>query len=138
MRQRPGGITLLAVIFIGLAILSLIWSVLVFGFGGLSWTTGLLFGAQGFRAFGGSSFWSGLWGMVTAIVQLIVAIGLLGLRRWAWFLALIAVGLTVITGLFGLFGGGFGAFFCGLLGLIIPIGILIYLLRPHVRLAFRA
>ena len=83
MRQRPGGITILAIIFIILAIFSFLWSVLVFGAGSLSWATGALFGAEGWRSFGGSSVWSGLLGGATAIVQLVVAFGLLGLKRWA-------------------------------------------------------
>jgi hypothetical protein len=134
--QRPGGITILALVYLFLAVLSIIWSLLVFGVGGFSWLTGTLFGAEGWQSFGSSSTWSATLSIIAAVVQLIVAFGLLGLKRWAWYLALVAIGLTVVTGLLGLFGGGLGAFICGGIGLVIPIGILIYLIMPNVRSVF--
>ncbi len=36
----------------------------------------------------------------------------------------------------GMFSGGFFVFCCGAFGLLIPGGIVFYLLRPHVRAAF--
>jgi uncharacterized membrane protein (DUF2068 family) len=75
-------------------------------------------------------------GIITALVQIVVAIGLLSIKRWAWFLALVSVALTVVQGIVGIFGGGPFAFMCGILGLAIPVGILIYLLRPGIRQAF--
>jgi hypothetical protein len=42
----------------------------------------------------------------------------------------------VIGGVLGMFSGGLWTLCCGLFGLIIPAGILIYLLRPEVRKAF--
>ena len=45
MQQRPTGITILGLIYLGLGILSLLWSLFVFGFGGLTTTVGALFGA---------------------------------------------------------------------------------------------
>jgi hypothetical protein len=41
-----------------------------------------------------------------------------------------------VQGIVGIFGGGPFAFMCGILGLAIPVGILIYLLRPGIRQAF--
>lgn len=134
--KRPTGITIIAIVYIVLAILSLLWSGLVFGVGGLGSLFGGLFGADNVAAFGTSSAWSGFLGIITAIVQIIVAIGLLSMKRWAWFLALVSVALTVVQGLVGIFGGGPFAFMCGLLGLAIPLGILIYLLLPGIRRAF--
>ena len=134
--KRPTGITIIAVAYILLAILSLLWSGLVFGVGGLSSLFGGLFGADNVAAFGTSSAWSGFLGIITAIVQIVVAIGLLSMKRWAWFLALASVALTVVQGLVGIFGGGPFAFMCGILGLAIPLGILIYLLLPGIRRAF--
>lgn len=136
-QQRPTGITIIAVISLILAGLSILWSLLVLGFGGLTGLTGSLFNAEQLAAFGGSAFVSGGLGILTAILQVIVAFGLLGLKRWAWVLALIAYGVTVIQGVAGLFGGGLGAICCGGLGLIVPVGVLIYLLRGNVRAAFR-
>jgi len=134
--RRPTGITIIAVLYIVLAVLSLLWSGLVFGVGGLSSLFGGLFGADNMAAFGTSSAWSGFLGILTALVQIVVAIGLLSLKRWAWLLALVSVALTVVQGIVGIFGGGPFAFMCGILGLAIPAGILIYLLLPGTRRVF--
>jgi hypothetical protein len=134
--KRPTGITIIAIVYIVLVILSLLWSGLVFGVGGLSSLFGGLVGAERVAAFGASSGWAGFLGIVTAIVQFVVAIGLLSMKKWAWILALIGVGLTVVQGVIGLFAGGPFGFMCGGLGLIIPVIILIYLLRPAIRSAF--
>jgi hypothetical protein len=136
MQQRPTGITLLALIYIALAILSLLWSLFVFGFGGVTATFGTLFGAQNVATSGVNNVASGTLGILTAVVELIVAFGLWKLRPWAWLLAIAALGLNVIGGVLGMFSGGLWTLCCGLFGLIIPAGILIYLLRPEVRKAF--
>jgi hypothetical protein len=136
MKKRPAGLTIIAVLFIILGVLSLLWSGLVFGVGGMTSMVGSLFGADAMASFGGSNVWSGMFGMVTAVIQIIVAVGLLMLNRWAWYLALIAVGLTVAQGIIGIFGGGLFAFICGGIGLIIPVFILFYLLRSHIREVF--
>ena len=134
--KRPTGITIIAILYMVLAILSLLWSGLVFGVGGLSSLFGGLVGAESVAAFGVSSGWAGFLGIVTAVVQFVVAFGLLAMKKWAWILALIGVGLTVVQGVVSLFAGGPFGFMCGGLGLIIPIIILIYLLRPTIRGAF--
>jgi len=136
MQQRPTGITILALIYILLAILSLLWSLTVFGFGGLTATFGSLFGAESVATTGVNSVVSGTLGIITAIVELIVAIGLWKLRPWAWLLAIVAVGLNVVGGALGMFSGGLWTFCCGLFGLIIPVAILVYLFRPDVKRAF--
>jgi hypothetical protein len=81
--RRPTGITIIAVLYIVLAVLSLLWSGLVFSVGGLSSQFGGLFGADHVAAFGTSSAWSGFLGILVALVQIVVAIGLLSLKRWA-------------------------------------------------------
>jgi hypothetical protein len=134
--KRPTLITVIAVLFILLAILSLLWSGLVFGVGGLSALVGNLFGAQAIKDFGASSGWSGFVGIVAAGVQIAVGVGLLYMKRWSWFLALVAVALTVVQGIAGMFSGGPFALMCGLMGLAIPAAILIYLLLPGTRKAF--
>ena len=136
MENRPLGVSILAVAYIILAILSLLWSGLVFGVGGLSSLFGGLFGAESVAAFGVSSGWSGFLGIIVAIAQFVVAFGLLAMKKWAWILALIGVALTVIEGFIGLFAGGPFGFMCGSLGLIIPVIILVYLLLNSTRQAF--
>jgi hypothetical protein len=134
--SRPRGITVIAILFIVLAVLSLLWSGLIFGVGGLSTLVGNLFGAESIMAFGASKGWSGFTGILAAAVQFAVGVGLILMKKWAWFLSLVAVGLTILVGVAGMFGGGPFALMCGLLGLAIPAGILIYLVMPKVRQAF--
>lgn len=135
-KGRPLGITLIAIASLVLAGLSLLWSLLVLGFGGVSGLTGSLFGAENIAALGGNAVISGVLGIGVAVLQVIVAFGLLGLKKWAWILTLIAYGLTVLQGVFGLFSGGLAALCCGGLGLLLPVVIFIYLLRPNIRAAF--
>ena len=136
MNVRPVGISIIAAAYILLAILSLVWSGIVFGVGGLTSLFGGLFGAESMAAFGASSGWSGFVGILAAFLQFVIAFGLLAMKRWAWFLALIGVVITVIQGLIGVFGGGPFAFMCGILGLFIPVAILVYLLLNSTRQAF--
>jgi hypothetical protein len=134
--SRPRGITVIAILFVALAILSLLWSGLVFGVGGLSAVVGSLFGAESIKAFGTSSGWSGFLGIIVAAVHIAVGVGLILMKKWAWYLALVAVGLTVIEGVAGMFSGGPFALMCGFLGLLIPAGILVYMITSKVRQAF--
>ena len=79
--NRPTGITLIAILFIALAILSLLWSGLVFGVGGLSAMVGNLFGAESIQAFGTSSGWSGFLGIMLAAVHIAVGVGLILMKK---------------------------------------------------------
>lgn len=137
MNQRPCGITALGLVYLILGVLSLLWSLIVFGFGGVSWLTGSLFGANVMASSGGANVWAGALGILAAIVQVAAGIGLLALRPWAWVLALIAVAVTVIQGIIGMFSGGLAAFCCGGFGVLLPIAILAYLLSPGIRATFR-
>ena len=135
--RRPVGVAVVAALFYFLGILSLLWSLLVFGVGGFSSFFGSLLGAEQMAAFGDATAWSGFLGLFSAALQIAVGFGLLGMKKWAWFVALIAVGLTVLQGIVGIFTGGLYAFMCGILTVMIPIAILIYLLLPSTRRAFR-
>jgi hypothetical protein len=138
MKERPIGISILAAAYIILALISLIWSLLVFGVGGVTSLFGGLFGAENVTALGLSSGWAGFVGIIVAIVQFAVAFGLLAMKKWAWVLALVGVVVTVIEGIIGMFSGGPFGLMCGGLGLIIPAIILVYLLLPGTRQAFEA
>ena len=133
---RPTGVTLLGIAFILLGLLSLFWSLLVFGFGAATGVVGTLFGDGVLATVGGAQTIQGIIGIIAAVIDLVVAYGLLALKRWAWLLALIGVGVNVVSGVLGLFSGGFVAICCGVIGLIIPAGIVFYLLQPEVRQAF--
>ena len=136
MERKPLGVIVIAVFYIILAILSLLWSMLVFGVGGLTSLFAGLFGAEIVAAFGRSSGWTGFLGIIVAVVQLVVAFGLLATKKWAWILALVGVALTVAQGMAGLFTGGPFGLMCGMLGLIVPVIILVYLLLPKTRDVF--
>ena len=136
MKERPAGVTIIVILYFILGFLSLLWSALVLGIGGLSSLFGNLFTAEGLLSFGAETAWTGYLGLFAAVVQIVVAFGLLGMLRWAYVLALIGVGITIVQGLVGMFGGGMFGFMCGSIGLIIPIIILVYLLRPAIRKAF--
>lgn len=136
MEERPAGITLIVTLYFILGGLSLLWSGLVFGWGGLNSVFGSLFGAGQVLAYGEAIAWSGFLGLISAVVQIVVAFGLLGMKKWAWILALIGIALTVIQGVVGMFGGGAFAIMCGSIGLLLPVIILVYLLRPNIRHAF--
>ena len=136
MKERPAGITVIVALYIALGIFSLVWGGLVLGIGGLSALFGSLFGVQNMTSFGSASAWTGYFGIVTALVQIVVAFGLLAMKKWAWILALVGLALTVILGVIGMFVGGVFAFICGSLGLILPVIILIYLVSTNTRKAF--
>ena len=136
MNERPTGITVMFVAYLILGIISLIWSGLILGIGGITALFGTLFGADNMASFGGASAWTGYVGILTAILQIVVAFGLAGMKKWAWVLAILAIGLSVFQGLAGMVSGGFFVLICGSVGLIIPIILLVYLLKPDTRSAF--
>jgi uncharacterized membrane protein (DUF2068 family) len=136
MNQRAAGITLIAIIFIGLGILSLLWSGLVFGVGGLSSLFASIFNAESIAEFGTTSTWAGFLGILAAALQIVAGFGLLALKKWAWILALISIAVSIVQGLVGMFSSGLFIFLCGVFGLLIPIAMLIYLLRRDTRAVF--
>ena len=123
MKDRPAGVTMIVILYFVLGFLSLLWSGLAFGVGGLSSLVGGLFGADQLAVFGDSTAWTGFLGLLAAVLQIVVAFGLLGMMRWAWALALVGVGVTVIQGIAGMFTGGLYGFMCGSLGLIVPLRV---------------
>jgi len=137
MNKRPGGIAFLGILFVLLGILSLCWSGFAFSFGALSASFGQWLGALRLGSFGSQAALQGAIGLVAAIVQIIVGGGLMGLKRWAWILAFLAVALNVAQGVVSMIGGGFFSICCGAFWLLIPLGILVYLLTPSVRRAFK-
>ena len=132
----PAGITVIAIMFFILGFLSLLWSGLVFGVGGISSLIGGLFGAESISSFGDTTAWSGFLGLITAGLQIVVGFGLLGMKKWAWYLTSVAVGLNVLQGVVQIFSGGLYGFMCGSIAIIVPVVILIYFLTPGIRRAF--
>jgi hypothetical protein len=134
--KGPAGITVIAILFFALGILSLLWGGLVFGVGGISSLIGGLFGAESVLTFGNTTAWSGFLSLLIGGLQIIVGFGLLGMNKWAWYLALVGVAFNVIQGLIQIFTGGLYGFMCGSITIIIPVVILIYLLTPNIRQVF--
>jgi len=136
MDKRPTGITIIAIIFIILGLISILWGGLVLGFGGVRALFGGVIGAEQMAAAGASGAWSGFLGFITGTLQIATGFGLLAMKKWAWYLSLVAVGLSVLQGIIGMISGGIFSFMCGGLGLIIPAIVLIYLLTTNVRRRF--
>lgn len=120
----PTGVVCLAALLAISGAFGILWGLAIAGIGGLSWITGTVFFADTVQAWGGNAFAGGLFGVLNGIFQLIIAVGLLGLQRWAWLLAIINSGLSLIHPIIGLSTGNW----CSLFGLIIPGFIVYYLL----------
>ena len=136
MKQRPLGITIIAIIFLVVAVISLLWSLIVFGVGGITAVLGGVLGAENMAAFGNSNTMTGFLGIMAAVVQISAAVGLFLVKKWGWYLAVFAVGVSVIQGVIGLGGGELFSFLCGGLLLLIPLGIFLYLLSGGIRKLF--
>lgn len=89
MKKRPAGVTIVAILAFLLGGVSLLWSLLVLGVAGMGSLFGGMIGAEGLAAFGASTGLSAFVGVLGGIVQIVVGFGLLGMYRWAWYLALI-------------------------------------------------
>ena len=121
--KRPFGVTLIAIL------------ALIGGLFGLCWPT---------LAFMGSALLPGVFGTIGAlagvfliigpILQLVFSYGAFKLRSWAWYLGLIAAGITVIGVVINLINGA--SIFSALWGSILSFVIFIYLLTLNVRNAF--
>ena len=121
--KRPFGITLIAIFALFSGLFGLCWPILVFMGSTL---LGPIFGTVGMLA--------GIFLIIGPILQLIFAYGAFKLRSWAWYLGLVATGITVIGVIANIFGGGsLWSAFCGS---TISIIIFIYLLTPNVRQVF--
>ena len=134
--KRPTGVSVLFWVYLIFGLFSLVWSLMLLGVGGMSSLFGSLFSAEGMMAFGSSNALAGYVGIIAAVVEIIVAFGLLGLKKWAWILAVVGLGLNILQGVLGMFSGGLYGFICGSLGLIIPLIVLFYLLKADIRAAF--
>jgi hypothetical protein len=117
-RSRPLGITIIAIIMAIQGILGIIGGIM------------LLAGGAGAGAMG-----VGIFTLILGVLYLILAWGLWTLQAWAFWTTVVIEVIALINGILGLVGGQMGV---GLLSLILPIIILIYLFAdPNVRAAFR-
>ena len=121
--KRPFGITVIAVLALFGGLFGLCWPILIF--------TGSTFLGP---ILGTVGVFAGIFLIVGPILQLIFAYGAFKLRPWAWYLGLIASGITILGVIINLFDGA--SFWSAIWGSILPIIIFIYLLNADVRQAF--
>ncbi len=134
MRARPTGITVIAFFYIILGLFYLILGASYLGISALTSLTESIFGNSIIP--NTNDYTNAIIITITAAVQLAVGLGLFGMKKWAWYLALIGIGLSVLQGIAGVGSGGMFALVCGGAGLIIPVIVLIYLLTHNIRSAF--
>jgi len=126
---RPLGVTIIAALMVITAIFAVCGGLVKLGAAPLGFFT---------DGFGGvfSDAGGGIISIVLAILNLVLAFGLFGLQRWAYFATIIVVIAQVLLGVTGIGVPRIGIF--GLLSNIFPIIALIYmLLDGNVRRAFR-
>ena len=139
-RQRPTGITVLAISILVLAVFRFIISFLDMAIG--SWLTAMAMSpgyiAPQYRAevdaIGDLGFWIGLFGMIVAGVMLIAVRGLWSMSGWGWWMSLFALALGLVLNLIPMFQGTItGRLIAESLFYLV---FLVYLFTPHVRAAF--
>ncbi len=121
--KRPFGITLIAVLALISGLFGLCWPTLVFTGSAF---LGPILGTIGVIA--------GIFLILGPALQLIFAYGAFNLRSWAWYLGLVATGITVIGVIINLIDGA--SFWSAMWGSVLSVIIFIYLLTPNVRRAF--
>jgi hypothetical protein len=104
----------------------------------------LLFGGAGFFAgllsfdfvqgVGEDVVVNGLIRIAVGVAQVVGGIGMLMIRRWGWWTALIATGAMAVNRLLGILAGGFGPLdLLGAAGLVVPGILLAAMLLPGIR-----
>jgi len=83
---------------------------------------------------GAKAIWAGVIMLVIGALYLIFAVSFLGRRRWAWT-ALLTVSVLAIIGVIVQF--VFDQFYwSSIAGILLPLAVIVYLIRPQVRRAF--
>jgi uncharacterized membrane protein (DUF2068 family) len=121
--NRPTGITIIAILAAIGGLLGLCWpSLVLMG----STFLGPLLGTFGVIA--------GIFLFVGPVLQLIFAYGAFNLRPWAWYMGIIASGITVVGVIINVFDGA--SISSAVMGSLLSIIIFIYLLTANVKQAF--
>jgi len=121
--KRPAGVTLIAILALISGLFGLCWPILAF-------TGSVLLGG----ILGTIGAFAGIFLLVGPLLQLIFAYGAFKLRSWAWYLGLIASGITVLGVIINLINGA--SILSALCGSVLSVIIFIYLLMPNVRQVF--
>jgi hypothetical protein len=131
-RVVPRGVKWLGMFALLIALTKFIFGFLGLGLGAvLGFTTNL---------FLGDGFWGGAGAgavqLVGALIWAAVGFGLRGLKQWAWLVAVFAAGVSAFSGIESFLTGGTLWPILGVIEIVLAVGILIYLFRPHVSGAF--
>ncbi len=129
VRTRPTGVTVLAILEIIGAILSLIGAMAFFALGALVGVETEFEAMGGLLAAAGVAF-GGLL-LILALVGFVLAYGFWTGKGWAWILGIIFSIIGIIIGLVSIIGNP-----SSVIGIIINGLILYYLTRPHVKAWF--
>jgi uncharacterized membrane protein (DUF2068 family) len=140
MQQRPTVITVLAILAFITGGFHFLMSFLAMAIGSqltaMAASVGYVPPAlkPAYASMGNLGFWIGLIGMAAALFTLFAGAGLWTLKRWGWWLALIGVGINLVTHLVAAIQGAITP--ASIVGALLNIAVIIYLFRPPVRQAF--
>jgi hypothetical protein len=129
VRTRPTGVTILAILEIIGAILSLLGAVFFFTIGALAGVAPAAGPLGGLFAVIGVAF-GGLL-LILALIGFVLAYGFWTGKGWAWILGIIFSIIGIIIGLASIIGNP-----ASIVGIIINVLIIYYLTRPHVKAWF--
>jgi hypothetical protein len=128
--QRPFGVTLLAILQIIAGLLGLCVPLVI-----LTGSTLIAFLGPAGTFIGGAGLCVGFLLFLGPLLHFIVAYGAFGLKKWTWWLGIIATGVDVLGAAVNLWNGA------GVLQAVFSVGfsliVFIYLLMPGVRKAFQ-
>jgi hypothetical protein len=132
--DRPVGVTILAVITFFAGLIGLCYAIVILITSGFAdyGVSESVFGVNARAAY----FVTALFSMIGPILYLLFSYGSLDLKKWAWWLGVIATGLQLASGVIHVFNNG--EFAPTAARGILDIIIFVYLLMPHIRKAFFA
>ncbi len=129
MKNRPVGVTILGILQLIAGLIGLCIPLIV-----ITGSTALTFASPVGTVVGLIGICAGLLILAGPVLHLIAAYGAFNLRKWAWWLGILATGVDVLGAAVNLWNG------TGILQAIFPVGfsiiVFIYLLTPGVRQAF--
>src|SRR5690348_10910892 len=132
--KRPTGVTVLAILDILGGLAGLGAGALLIGIAALA-SSSLANQYPGISAISGIAsilYALGALALVIGLLSIIVAIGFLGGKGWAWTLGIVVGVINIIGSLVETAIG----FYSNIIGIIFPIIIIYYLMRPHVKAFF--
>ena len=132
--KRPMGVTIIAVLAIIGAVLGMLTALPFLGVTGIGILSGLS-GQSGLVALGTSiGLVIGLVWLATAVVQLVLGVGMLQLKSWAWTLGVVLYGAMLALYVISLLTVGLSA--SVVVGVLVALVIVGYLYSHDVREAF--